>query len=219
MAVFMKKHIPNNLQLKTKLDYLKYNNYGLPVYSWKKYNIYPEKKIMNKIILLLGDSLSISKRITVIRFDLHLQKYSDKNESITNFSKKLLSEFKCKYKKYFIKLFWVREQNNSQSQHYHCALFVDGNVIHHSASLQNMVSSCWKEINNGTHSIPKNCYYLCQQSDMSTLANIIYRLSYLAKNVTKERKNSHTKRYGSSSLILRKKESKPFHSILSKYIK
>ncbi len=69
-----------------------------------------------------------------------------------------------------------------------------------------MVGSCWKETNNGTHSIPKNCYYLCQQSDMSTLANIIYRLSYLAKNVTKERKNSHTKRYGSSSLILRKKK-------------
>lgn len=70
----MKKYIPNNLQLKTKLDYLKYNNYGLPVYSWKKYNIYPEKKIMNKIILLLlSDSFSISKRITVIRFDLHLK--------------------------------------------------------------------------------------------------------------------------------------------------
>ncbi|HEK2898211.1 TPA: inovirus-type Gp2 protein [Proteus mirabilis] len=219
MAVFMKKYISNNLQLKTKLNYFKYNNYGLPVYSCKKYNIYPEKKIMNKIILLLGDSLSISKRITVIRFDLHLQKYSDKNESITKFSKKLLSEFKCKYKKSFIKLFWVREQNKSQSQHYHCALFVDSNIINHSVSLQNMVGTCWKEINNGTHVIPKNCYYLCHQSDMSTLANIIYRLSYLAKNVTKERKNSHTKRYGSSSLTLRKKENKPLYTILSKYIK
>lgn len=72
MAVFMKKHIPNNLQLKTKLDYLKYNNYGLPIYSCKKYNIYPEKKIMNKIILSLGDGFSISKRITIISFDLHL---------------------------------------------------------------------------------------------------------------------------------------------------
>ena len=59
MAVFMKKHIPNNLQLKTKLDYLKYNNYGLPIYFWKKYNIYPEKKIMNKIILSLNLSVNI----------------------------------------------------------------------------------------------------------------------------------------------------------------
>jgi len=58
------------------------------------------------------------------------------------------------------------------------------------------MAMCWHEVSRGTFSLPANCYYLWQLGNNKLFGQIIYRLSYLAKNTTKKRFNIYTKRHG-----------------------
>ncbi len=63
-----------------------------------------------------------------------------------------------------------------------------------------MTDECWQTSSGGSLSLPSNCYYFWKRGESHLLGLIIYRLSYLAKNITKKRFNIKTRRYGNRCL-------------------
>ena len=65
-------------------------------------------------------------RVLVLRFDLHTPVNSPTNSAVTEFRKKLVERLKWNYGLKEVGFCWVREQEKAKSQHYHFALFLDG---------------------------------------------------------------------------------------------
>lgn len=183
-----------------KLGYFVYQSYALPVYEWSEKAIYPDKRIMCAILKKMAEVFNQSTKILVIRFDLHVKEFSDDNKIISSFNDHIKKIFACEYPNTNAHLIWVREHNKASKQHYHCAILVDGQRVNHPGKLNKLLENAWNIVSEGHFSLPKNCYYLWRHGDNNMLGKIIYRLSYMAKNITKKRFNTHTKRYGISCL-------------------
>ena len=184
-----------------KLGYFFYQDHALPVYEWSQHMIHPEPKIMRSILDTVLEIFSRSTKVLVVRFDLHVKEHSETNLIISQFSKMLTKKLHNNYAKTWFHLIWVREHGNSPCQHYHCVLMVNGQKINHPGKLDKFIEQCWYEVSEGTFSLPKNCYYFWQLGDNRLFGQIIYRLSYLAKNTTKKRFNMYTKRHGNRRIL------------------
>lgn len=194
----MLNYIPNNYFTlsKKKLGYFVYQHYALPVYEWIQRGIHPDKRIMTSILEKVSEVFNQSKKILVVRFDLHVKEYSENNRVISIFNQHIEHSIAHNYPNLNIHIIWVREHGKAPKQHYHCAVLVDGQKINHPAKLNRLLENAWKITSEGYFSIPDNCYYLWKYGDNHMLGAIIYRLSYMAKNITKKRFNPKTKRYG-----------------------
>ncbi|HCR3199142.1 TPA: inovirus-type Gp2 protein, partial [Morganella morganii] len=210
----MPNYIPNNYFTlsKKKLGYFAYQHYALPVYEWIQRGIRSDKRIMTSILEKVSEVFSQSKKILVVRFDLHVKEYSENNQVISLFNQRIERSIVHNYPNLNIHIIWIREHGKASKQHYHCAILVDGQRINHPAKLNRLLESAWKITSDGHFSIPDNCYYLWKYGDNHMLGKIIYRLSYMAKNITKKRFNSKTKRYGIRRLTKNKKYHKDVKS-------
>jgi len=179
-----------------KLGYFLHQNYALPVYEWSQCMIRPEPKIMRSILDTVLEMFSRSTKVLVVRFDLHVKEHSETNLILSKFSKMLTKILYKNYAKTWFHLIWVREHGHSPCQHYHCVLLANGHKVNHPGKLNKLMAMCWHEVSGGTFSLPANCYYLWQPGNNKLFGQIIYRLSYLAKNTTKKRFNMYTKRHG-----------------------
>lgn len=175
-----------------------YQSYALPVYEWREKAIYPDKRIMCAILKKIIEVFHQSTKILVIRFDLHVKELSEDNKIISVFNSHIKKIFACKYPNTNAHLIWVREHNRASKQHYHCAMLVDGQRVNHPGKLNKLLRNAWNTVSEGHFSLPENCYYLWRHGDNHMLGEIIYRLSYMAKNITKKRFNPKIKRYGTS---------------------
>lgn len=183
-----------------KLGAFIYQGYALPVYEWPQRAVYPEPKIMRAMMDFLTEIFSQSTKVLVLRFDLHVKEHSESNQIISQFSQTLASTLKKQYPGTWFDLMWVREHGRSPKQHYHCVLMANGQKIQHPAKLIPMIDECWQTSSGGSLSLPSNCYYFWKRGESHLLGLIIYRLSYLAKNITKKRFNTKTRRYGNRCL-------------------
>ncbi len=183
-----------------KLGAFIYQGYALPVYEWPQRAVYPEPKIMRGMMDCLTEIFSQSTKVLVLRFDLHVKEHSESNQVISQFSQTLASTLKKQYPGTWFHLMWVREHGRSTKQHYHCMLMANGQKIQHPAKLIPMIDECWQTSSEGTFSLPSNSYYFWKRGESHLLGLIIYRLSYLAKNITKKRFNIKTRRYGNRCL-------------------
>ncbi|EGQ7872455.1 TPA: inovirus-type Gp2 protein [Vibrio parahaemolyticus] len=142
-------------------------------------------------------------RVICISFQLHLPEgaYSDDNKCISNFfrhSKTLLTRTH-KLKK--IGYCWARERSKSSQQHYHVWLFLEGRKVQSSHRIIEFLKSQWKEITiEGKLSVPEHCYYKLHRDNIQLKREIIYRLSYLTKERSKETIHQ-LKKYGCSRLL------------------
>ena len=104
---------------------------------------------------------------------------------------------------------WVREISNRSNDHYHFCLIIDAHKIQSYTHLKNLVKRTWikvggqpREEKDGKQLNPlgymKNDIYELKRSDKSMLKDIIYRLSYSAKNHTKE--NVKGRKFGVSRI-------------------
>lgn len=183
-----------------KLGAFIYQGYALPVYEWPQRTVYPEPKIMRAMMDCLTEIFSQSTKVLVLRFDLHVKEHSESNQVISQFSQTLASTLNKQYPGTWFHLMWVREHGRSPKQHYHCVLMANGQKIQHPAKLIPMIDECWQTSSGGSLSLPSNCYYFWKRGESHLLGLIIYRLSYLAKNITKKRFNIKTRRYGNRCL-------------------
>ena len=186
-----------------------FNDENLFINSSETKGIYP--KIIEKIVEQLDICLAIHKRVLVVRFDLSLDEYSGDNQTISSFINRLKEKL-FKLKKYRrikdIGHEWVREQEESKQQHYHVALFLDGNKIQHPSALLQLIKAKWYK--HGRLWIPKKkhvdddgCFYFIDKKKegfKEQRGKAIYRLSYLGKTRGKGYKNVQAKNYSVSRL-------------------
>jgi len=168
------------------------------VINTKKSGIY--STILHRTIDQLDICLSKWKRVLLIRFDLHQPFYSAKNKHISRFRKNLFRRLEREYQIAEVGYIWVREQERSKNQHYHWAIYLDGNKIRHSSKVLRIIKETWLGINADNH-IPtiKNPYYFIDNEQ--TKLEAIYRISYLAKARGKGYRDRQAKDYSTSRLI------------------
>ena len=120
------------------------------------------------------------RRVFVLRFDLHTHVFTKDNARITAFRKRLFQKIKRYYGFKEIGSCWVREQERAKSQHYHCVLFLDGNLIRHSSIINEMIRAAWDD-GTGTYTMPhiKHPFHFVDREGITQEA--MYRVSYLAK--------------------------------------
>ena len=202
---------------RSKISHTIYQCYVLPVYAWLIQNIYPEQRILNSMLNTLVEACSRSSKVLVVRFDLHIREYSGQNSVISQFSQKYSVFLKKEYPEVWCDLIWTREHGRSHSQHYHCVLLINGQKVHHPKTLRDQAKSLWATTTSGTFSLPINCFYLWKRGDMEMFSQIVYRLSYLAKNITKKRTNPQVKFFGCKRITkhLKAVPTQPLHQLLN----
>ena len=142
---------------------------------------------------------SYHARLLVCRFDLHQKLYTPDNKRITKFIRRAIRQLSSKYKVKHIGYSWVREQKVAEAQHYHFVLFIDGKKVNYPIKLNAILESIWGDM-SGSFRRPDNCFYLCHRNDQETINDVIYRISYFAKAVDKDKKPPQTKNYNSSRI-------------------
>lgn len=158
--------------------------------------------LLHKIIEQLNICFVKWKRVFVIRFDLHQEFYTEKNGYITKFRNNLNRRLDRAYGIFEVGYVWVREHEKAKQQHYHFALFLDGDKVNHSAIISGVIADTWERVKVGnTVHIPKHCFY--NVVDSETKADAVKRLSYLAKQRGKGYRPNQTKDYSTSRLVAR----------------
>ena len=178
-----------------------YKEEELFINSSKTKGVYPN--IIEKIVEQLDTCLAIHKRVLVVRFDLSLNEYSGDNHTISTFINRQKQRM---FKKYGVKNIghaWKRERETSKAQHYHVALFIDGNKIQYPSKLLRQIKAKW--FKHGRCWIPDDCFYYLDKSKSNfkqTRGEAIYRLSYLGKTRGTGYKDVQAKNYSVSRLKL-----------------
>ncbi|ANQ66389.1 hypothetical protein GS41_03480 [Candidatus Pseudothioglobus singularis] len=176
-----------------------YKEEELFINSSETKGVYPN--IIEKIVEQLDTCLAIHKRVLVVRFDLSLNEYSGDNHTISTFINRQKQRM---FKTYGVKNIghaWKRERETSKAQHYHVALFIDGNKIQYPSKLLRQIKAKW--FKHGRCWIPDECFYYLEFSFSNfkqTRGEAIYRLSYLGKTRGTGYKDIQAKNYSVSRL-------------------
>ena len=174
-----------------------FNNEELLIKSDNKYGVYAH--MLEQIVEQLDTCIAIHKRVLVVRFDLHLREYSDDNHCISTFINRQKQRIQRAYKTKDIGHAWAREKEKAKVQHYHVALFIDGDVIRNPTKLLRQIKAKWYK--HGHCYIPDNCFYYIDKHNLKDeRALAIERLSYLAKTRGKGYKSKQAKNYSVSRL-------------------
>lgn len=132
-------------------------------------------------------------------FNLHQKHYTEDSSAIRAFFKHVKDTIKRKYSVASVGHVWAREKNTSDSQHYHCALFLDASVFRTSYGVLRIVKKTWESVED-KNSVPRidNPYMLVNSPESKK--DVVYRLSYFAKEKTKGERPAQAKDYSTSRL-------------------
>jgi len=167
----------NNRKTKWVGEFYRYDGVEYKVQG-KSSGLY--KEAMTSIIKQLLMALEIHKRVLVVRFDLHSHSFGKNSAEISAFLEATKLWLKRNYQTRDIGHVWAREQEKAKSQHYHLALFIDGDKIRHPRKLLRFIRASWEGRHPDHSSMPiKNPYYFIDNDDV--LHDAVYRLSYCAK--------------------------------------
>jgi hypothetical protein len=153
--------------------------------------------VLRKIIEQLDCCLNLYKRVLLVRFDLHQERYTGNNDRMTKFRKRLFKRLEKQYNTHSIGYVWVREHEKAKAQHYHWAIWIDGDKVRHSKKILPLIQSIWDDMSGHSPTI-KNPYYFIDNSGQR--AEAVYRLSYLAKVRGKTARPDQTKDYSTSRI-------------------
>ncbi|WP_318470772.1 YagK/YfjJ domain-containing protein [Photobacterium leiognathi] len=152
-------------------------------------------KLMNRIMEQLSISLTHYSKLLVVRLDFHCHREERTNRLISNLFKQITNKLKRLYQ-CIIGYVWVREQTDSSKRpHYHTALIFNGHKVYHPSKI---IKKIMADINLNPYMtcfVPEHCFYQVHRNDLESQQALIYRLSYLAKNNTKETCPHQTKNY------------------------
>lgn len=158
--------------------------------------------MMHPIIQQLDVCQHKWKRVFCYMFNLHQKgNFTPDNEHLTKFFKNLNRRLQRAYNIKHIGYVWAREQERSKSQHYHCAIFLDGDLVRRASNkLKGIVRGAWCALHE-SHSVwfvDKAGYFIDNEK---TKLDCVYRLSYLAKSRGKGYREDQVKDYSTSRLI------------------
>lgn len=164
----------------------------------KKSGIYPQQ--LHKFINQLEICVEKWRRVLVLRVDLHQNHYTNNSQMISKFRKNLTRRLDRIYGITELGYSWVREMEKAKHQHYHLALYIDGNVIQHPRKINRIIADTWVAVRGGnTVGYPANCFHYVTDDDSK--AEAVYRISYMAKTRGKGYRPPQAKDYGGSRLI------------------
>jgi hypothetical protein len=154
----------------------------------------------HKMIDQLDNVLSWHGRALVLRFDLKQDYEIDNSTEVSKFRKALNKHLSSQYGISKTGYVWSREHETAKGQHYHFALFLDGNAIRHPGALCDKIIEIWTRNKCGTHNVwmPKRRYYFVDDDEIR--AKAIYRISYLTKGNSRTDRPPQAKDYGMSRL-------------------
>ena len=157
-------------------------------------------EIVHRAIEQLDIAIEIHKRVFVYNFILHTNIFTSNNYRITNLMKNLRRKLGRDYKINKIGYEWVRELERADTQHYHVALFLDGNKIQHPKRLKVIIKKMWEP--HGHIPVIRNPFYYIDKDDNATRLEAIWRISYIAKIRGKGYRDPQANDYGASRLKL-----------------
>lgn len=155
--------------------------------------------IMNAIINQLLTALNHYSKILVVRFDLRIYTETPNNSLISKYRKTLLRYLAKKYQSK-VWLFWVREQTpRSNKAHYHCFILLNGHKTKSGwGAFQQVQKACYMHPDTAAW-LPKSASYKVERKGLKGLDSAIHRISYLAKNYSKELTPDNVKRFQASA--------------------
>ena len=137
------------------------------------------------------------QRILFVRFDLHQEFSTSDNARITRFRKCLFYKIEQHYGMLEIGNLWVREQEKAKGQHYHFAMWFDGDKVRNSHTISKIAKEIWEGM-NGFYANNRKPYLFVD--DAQKRLEALNRLSYLCKGRGKGYRKAQTKDYGMSRL-------------------
>jgi hypothetical protein len=154
--------------------------------------------IMNCLIDQLVAMVSRHNKVFLFRFDLRLRTETPNNKIMSDFNRRLFRRIKRHYATNEVGFAWVREKEKAKSQHYHCALMLDGNKIQLPQRVQSWITEIWTSLDG--YRPHWSAYHNIRRNDSETVQKAMYHISYLAKPRGKGYGALHTKDYNSSRL-------------------
>ena len=170
--------IPNidNVFWKMACQPYRYANQTWMVHYSNKTKQNIDSKIMSSLLNCMHDIYECTTRLLVVRLDLHPKVYSECNTIVSMFYRKLVIALKRLYPKICFSYAWCREHDRSYRQHYHCAIFIDANIMNHPHTLLSIARKLWVEVSMGAFYTPKGCYYDVHNTDNKNLMLMVYRM-------------------------------------------
>lgn len=156
------------------------------------------KQIMNSMTNQLLENIEIYSKLLLVRFDVRTYSMTPNNNIISKFKKYALSYLANHYRT-VAAFFWVREQTkNAEQAHYHCYVLVSGHKAK-AWGVNRQLIQARDMLPDMDIWFPENAGYLIRRNNPESLVVALYRISYLAKNYSKELTPRKVKRYQSSS--------------------
>ena len=179
-------------------------------------NIYSQRiEIDNKIQELVTYCTDKHSKVLVVRFDIRYPLLYDSQSNNSDISECMSYVIK-KYKRDCLDpcYIWVREQNMSSNQHYHVALFLDGQRVRSYRHVFDTVESAWGRVLGCN---VEGCIHHCTDPDDIDSNGIMLRsddtgryserkhkvfkiLSYLSKSYSKAEDNDGIRNFGCTQL-------------------
>lgn len=167
-------------------------------------------EILERIKCQMDAMLSHHSRVIVIRLDLHVNHYEDKNSLLSKFIRKLRKRLTNRYDIKRIGFVWVREIETAKKQHHHLAIMLNANKINYPTKVYDLIDEIWMGWNQPKPFRPKNGYYNLTRTDTDTYQAAFERLSYLAKERGKGYKAKKANDYSTSRIKPRDSPSKGY---------
>jgi len=190
------------MKRQTESEYLEMGGNVYKVNAGKGMPIYPE--ILYRTYEQIEAMLSHYSRVLLVRVDIRYHSAEQTNRVMTKFCGKFKKRLNTKAYDYLNRFayLWVREQKTSVAPHYHLVLMLDGRKFQKSHSIIELIEDiCWR-FGWPDPIPPKNPYYLLRRSEVGgqAMSDALYRISYLAKVNTKDKRPSTTHDYGTSRI-------------------
>lgn len=145
--------------------------------------------------------LSHHCKVFVFMVMFHSNDYSPINRLFSNFMRKFKKKITVKLGLKRVGYVWVRERGERDAQHYHLALFLDGNKVQIPHNVFNLCSEIWEGWNQPRPSFPQGrSFYMLRRGDDSNYREAFRHLSYLAKVWTKSGRAPAANDYYSSQI-------------------
>ena len=143
--------------------------------------------------------LSHHNKVFLLRLEMKQHSYTDNSERVSKFFQSFKEHIQRRYSLNRFGYVWVREKGNSEQQHYHCFILLDGNKVQEPNYLTKAAQKYW-ELHLGGHLSwpPKRCYHRLTRDNHEALQDAIYHISYLAKGRDKGYKPTQAKNFGRS---------------------
>lgn len=153
------------------------------------------RPLLNKLYGTLSAFLSWHSKAYMIRFDISLYDSLPHNHKISKFRSIVIKALKSYYQSTAV-FGWVREQNSTNDKcHYHCFVLLNGHKANSTNTTFNIVQHALALVVDINAYFPENCGYEIQRDSLTDRQRALFRLSYLAKNDSKNGKPSAAKGY------------------------